>query len=177
MSDNVKHPSHYVEGRKYEPKDVIRDWGLNFNMGNAVKYLSRAGRKIDKIEDLKKAQTYIQFELDAIAEECGVKAPKTINKQPTESEQDNRVPSVAELLEMTATGFVAKYCKKGLHSGMLNKFKAGSKMYFITSIRAEDEGTVKKVTIRLSEREKRMILSPLSDPRFLTNTIEIKLEG
>lgn len=76
MSDRVKHPSHYVEGRKFEPKDVIRDWGLNFNMGNAVKYLARAGRKADTVEDLKKAQQYIQFEIDAIeAEQKQAKAP------------------------------------------------------------------------------------------------------
>jgi hypothetical protein len=76
MSDNIKHPSHYAEGRKHEPKDVIRDWGLNFNMGNAVKYLSRAGRKGDKIEDLKKAQQYIQFEIDAIEAEREGNTPK-----------------------------------------------------------------------------------------------------
>lgn len=77
MSDNVKHPSHYVEGRKFEPKDVIRDWGLNFNLGNAVKYLARAGRKADTVEDLKKAQQYIQFEIDAIeAEEKQATKPK-----------------------------------------------------------------------------------------------------
>ena len=77
MSDNVKHPSHYVEGRKFEPKDVIRDWGLNFNLGNAVKYLARAGRKADTVEDLKKAQQYIQFEIDAIeVEEKQATKPK-----------------------------------------------------------------------------------------------------
>lgn len=77
MSDNVKHPSHYVEGRKFEPKDVIRDWGLNFNLGNAVKYLARAGRKADLVEDLKKAQQYILFEIDAIeAEEKQATKPK-----------------------------------------------------------------------------------------------------
>ena len=48
--DNVSHPSHYTEGRKYEPKDVIRDWGLNFNLGNTVKYVARAGRKIEYLE-------------------------------------------------------------------------------------------------------------------------------
>lgn len=69
MSDAVKHPSHYTEGRKYEPKDVIRDWGLNFNLGSAVKYLSRAGRKDDIVQDLKKAQQFIQFEIDAIEAE------------------------------------------------------------------------------------------------------------
>ena len=66
MSDNVKSPAHYTEGRKYEPKDVIRDWGLNFNLGSAVKYLSRAGRKDDIVQDLKKAREFIQFEIDAI---------------------------------------------------------------------------------------------------------------
>lgn len=65
----IKSPKHYTEGRKFEPKDVIRDWGLNFNLGNAVKYLARAGRKGDAVDDLKKAQQYIQFEIDAIVAE------------------------------------------------------------------------------------------------------------
>lgn len=69
--DAVKHPAHYADGRKYEPKDVIRDWGLNFNLGNAVKYLSRAGRKGNAVEDLRKAQEYIQFEIDALQTEKG----------------------------------------------------------------------------------------------------------
>lgn len=67
--DNVHKPSHYTEGRKYEPKDVIRDWGLNFNLGSAVKYVSRAGRKDDIIQDLRKAQEFIQFEIEALEEE------------------------------------------------------------------------------------------------------------
>lgn len=65
----IKSPKHYTEGRKFEPKDVIRDWDLNFNLGSAVKYLSRAGRKADTVEDLKKAQEFIQFEVDALAAE------------------------------------------------------------------------------------------------------------
>lgn len=69
MSNAVKHPSHYAEGRKFEPKDVIRDWKLNFNLGNAVKYIARAGRKEDIVQDLKKAQEYIQFEIEAIEAE------------------------------------------------------------------------------------------------------------
>lgn len=64
--DAVSHLSHYTEGRKYEPRKVIADWGLNFNLGNAVKYISRAGRKGDKIEDLQKAIQYIEFELEEL---------------------------------------------------------------------------------------------------------------
>lgn len=67
--DVVARPSHYAEGRKYEPKDVIRDWNLNFNLGSAVKYISRAGRKDDILQDLRKAIQFIQFEIDAIEEE------------------------------------------------------------------------------------------------------------
>lgn len=65
-NSNVQHPNHYCEGRKYEPIDVITDWGLDFSLGNAVKYISRAGRKGDKVEDLEKAKFYIQYEIDAI---------------------------------------------------------------------------------------------------------------
>ena len=66
MSDIIRHPSHYTEGRKYEPKDVIRDWGLNFNLGSAVKYISRAGRKDDKLIDLRKARQFLDFEIEAL---------------------------------------------------------------------------------------------------------------
>ena len=68
MENMVKSPKHYTEGRKYEPKDVIRDWGLNFNLGSAVKYLARAGRKDDIVQDLEKAREYIAFEIEAIKE-------------------------------------------------------------------------------------------------------------
>lgn len=64
--DSVHNPSHYTQGRKYEPRKVIYDWGLDFNLGNAVKYISRAGRKENKIEDLKKAIQYIEFEIDEL---------------------------------------------------------------------------------------------------------------
>lgn len=66
MMEKTKHPAHYAEGRKYEPYKVIKDWDLNFNLGNAVKYLSRARRKDNVVVDLKKAIEYIQFELEAI---------------------------------------------------------------------------------------------------------------
>ena len=67
--DLVNSPDHYTFGRKYEPKDVIRDWGLNYNLGCAVKYISRAGRKDDILLDLYKARKYLDFEIEAIAKE------------------------------------------------------------------------------------------------------------
>lgn len=72
MSNNfdvIHKPSHYTEGRKYEPKDVIRDWDLNFNLGNTVKYVARAGRKDDILQDLKKARQYLDFEIEYLEKE------------------------------------------------------------------------------------------------------------
>lgn len=71
MDDLIKNPAHYCKGRKYEPKDVIHDWGLNFNLGNAVKYISRNGRKDGNsvLQDLMKARQYLDFEIDFIKKE------------------------------------------------------------------------------------------------------------
>lgn len=83
-SDNVKHPAHYTAGRRYEPKDVIRDWDLNFNLGSAVKYISRAGRKDDIIEDLQKAMQFIQFEIEYL-KEVDAHAERNASEQPESS--------------------------------------------------------------------------------------------
>lgn len=61
--DIINKPSHYCEGRKYEPIDVIKDWDLNFNLGNVVKYISRVGRKDDSLQELKKARVYLNHEI------------------------------------------------------------------------------------------------------------------
>lgn len=69
VDEAVNHPNHYAAGRKYEPIEVINDWGLGFDLGNAVKYISRAGRKGDEVEDLKKALFYIRHYIAMISEE------------------------------------------------------------------------------------------------------------
>ena len=63
--DIVSHPAHYTMGT-IEPKDFIRDQGLNFNRGNVIKYTVRAGRKNKnkEVEDLKKAKQYLEFEIE-----------------------------------------------------------------------------------------------------------------
>lgn len=66
-NDNVSHPSHYTDG-KIEVIDFIEDKGLGFNLGNVIKYVSRAGKKKsnnpDKhVEDLEKAKWYLDREI------------------------------------------------------------------------------------------------------------------
>lgn len=64
--DNVNNPSHYTDS-KIEVIDYIEDKKLGFCLGNAIKYISRAGKKRDsdrtvkekEIEDLQKAIWYI----------------------------------------------------------------------------------------------------------------------
>ena len=68
-TDNVNHPDHYTG--KIETIDFIEDKGLNFNLGNVVKYISRCGKKKSKglsvdakaLEDLKKARFYLEREI------------------------------------------------------------------------------------------------------------------
>lgn len=69
--ESLNHPEYYVAGRSYEPVKVIMDWDLNFNLGNVIKYISRAGRKDGNsvIQDLKKALDYLKFELDRLSHE------------------------------------------------------------------------------------------------------------
>lgn len=65
------HRDYYAVGRKHEPIDVIQDWDLDFCLGNVVKYISRAGRKdnVDAVDDLKKAKTYLEYEISKITDE------------------------------------------------------------------------------------------------------------
>jgi len=53
----------YYRRGSVEVWSFIRDQGLNFHLGNAIKYICRAGYKDSKIEDLKKAIHYLQNEL------------------------------------------------------------------------------------------------------------------
>ncbi len=67
--NNISRPFHYCKGRRFEPVDVINDWQLNFNLGNVIKYVSRAGRKENLLEDLQKAQYYLKYEIDKITQD------------------------------------------------------------------------------------------------------------
>jgi hypothetical protein len=65
--ETVNHPSHYKgKDNPYEAIKVIDAWKLGFSLGNAVKYIARAGAKGDKVEDLQKAMWYIQHEIDGL---------------------------------------------------------------------------------------------------------------
>lgn len=63
--DNVNHPAHYKVGG-IETIDFIEAKKLNFNLGNAVKYISRSEHKGATVEDLAKARWYINREISRL---------------------------------------------------------------------------------------------------------------
>jgi hypothetical protein len=66
MAEAINHPPHYGGAdNPYEAIKVIRAWGLGFSLGNALKYMARAGKKdpAKHIEDLKKAAWYLAEEI------------------------------------------------------------------------------------------------------------------
>ena len=68
-SDPVNRPAHYTDG-KIEVIDFIEDKKLGFCLGNAVKYISRAGKKdpSKEVEDLNKAKWYIERRIKELQE-------------------------------------------------------------------------------------------------------------
>lgn len=60
--DMVNHPQHY-SAHGIEPIDYIESHDLNFNLGNVIKYVSRAPFKGTELQDLKKAKWYLEREI------------------------------------------------------------------------------------------------------------------
>lgn len=69
MKEKINHPEHY-QG-KIEVIDYIEAYKFNFNLGNVIKYVSRAGKKDTEsvIEDLSKAQWYLNREIERLKKE------------------------------------------------------------------------------------------------------------
>ena len=62
-ADPVNHPAHYKVGG-IETIDFIEAKNLNYNIGNVVKYLTRADHKDNRVQDLEKAMWYLKRELE-----------------------------------------------------------------------------------------------------------------
>lgn len=58
----INHPEHYLKETGFEVIDVIEAWDLTFSLGNALKYIARAGKKDPEKQkqDLEKAVWYIE---------------------------------------------------------------------------------------------------------------------
>ena len=98
----VDHPQHYNTGN-YEVIDVIEDWNLGFNTGNAVKYIARHGHKGEAIQDIDKAIWYLQRHKAVLekVKKIEVQGDPLVNK---EKNGENKIPNFTRLesKEMTS---------------------------------------------------------------------------
>lgn len=72
MSDAVNHPAHYQHATGVEAIVIVEN--LSFCLGNALKYLWRAGKKGDAVEDLRKALWYVRREQQTFEERAIVRS-------------------------------------------------------------------------------------------------------
>lgn len=89
MNDPVNSPSHYKGKNGMESIDVIEAFGLDksFCLGNVVKYVLRAGKKGDAIQDLKKARWYLNREI----------ARMEMEKEPTISQESKPMNKTTDI--------------------------------------------------------------------------------
>ena len=66
MSDDINHPKHYTSHPSGVECVQITEH-MNFCLGNAIKYICRAGKKGDVLEDLKKAEWYLRREIERLS--------------------------------------------------------------------------------------------------------------
>ena len=57
---------HYDNGKDYDVIDVINDYGLSFSRGNILKYVIRAGKKSNELQDLLKAEDYLKRDIERV---------------------------------------------------------------------------------------------------------------
>jgi hypothetical protein len=64
MQEKINHPQHYGGDNTYEAIKVIEHYNLDFHLGNVLKYILRADKKGNELEDLKKAQWYLNRKIE-----------------------------------------------------------------------------------------------------------------
>lgn len=148
--DSIANPSHYVEGRDYEPHLVIEDWGLNFNLGNVVKYIARAGRKDDALEDLLKARQYLDFEI--------AKRDATEQKETKVKEEKEWGFSKEELVKANYVGTLISCAYIGGITG---------ERRLILTFQVEKESGLKTITIDIPENNVVLVTEKDRNPRII----------
>ena len=105
MNDNVKHPAHYCDGG-IETIDYIRakltpEEFIGYCKGNALKYISRAGKKGDASEDLAKAAVYLGWASDTPTD---AKTPPQTDETPKADKEPDKVQKTPQKQKMKSGG-------------------------------------------------------------------------
>lgn len=113
-NETVDHPSHYNTG-SIEVIDAIEDWELGFNLGNAVKYIARAGKKdpTKECEDLKKAAWYLQRAISAVDEPIQIEISQRVKEKPeSDSMFDEILGRICENCKLSWGYHIGVQCPK-----------------------------------------------------------------
>lgn len=103
MTDMVEHPPHYQTDSGLEAIDVIGSFFReNYNLGTVFKYIARAGKKWDAVEDLKKARWYLDKEIEW-REEAG---DDSVEIQTYTLYPDDKDPEIGDQVYITTGSFV-----------------------------------------------------------------------
>ena len=99
----MKEKRDYYESDGIEVFDVIEAFDLNFNLGNVMKYICRAGRKtFDPLPDLRKACTYLEREIERL------EADPIMNNDKSDDIMNNDEKRKA-LMDSEIDGFCIRY--------------------------------------------------------------------
>jgi hypothetical protein len=93
VSDSVNHPKHYEHPSGAECIEIA-EW-FPFNLGNAIKYIWRAGTKGDRLEDLRKARWYVDREITRL-ESAEYKGPELTAEEWAEIKRQDEVEARKE---------------------------------------------------------------------------------
>lgn len=101
-------PTHYTR-HGVEPIDAIEDWGLGFALGNTVKYISRAGRKVGQSteSDLRKALWYLAYAIGGKATADRAVAALETPQEESTGQADGPSQAVAEQVEAKPATWIA----------------------------------------------------------------------
>lgn len=140
--DPVNHPSHYT-GHPSGVECIRITEHFNFNLGNAIKYIWRAGEKGNLVQDLEKARWYIDRELIKIKEST----PLTPTGEAKLQGAFNSFP--ADLIKKN------EECRRTLDENICAQQEANTNPFaFKKDVRRVDENTVEGRTQNLEEEAK-----------------------
>lgn len=155
MASNVDHPAHYNTGR-IEVIDAIEDWKLNFNCGNAVKYVARADHKGRRVEDLRKAIWYLSRELASFEPEIPAPVPprQPVRRFLKKSASDgDRLDDLSNAKRLTLGDRVVDFLNR--HSGAVYHVRVIADRLGCSDRRSLGSCMSRLVTRRVIRRERR----------------------
>lgn len=145
--DNVNHPRHYNVG-KFEVIDVIEDWNLGFNTGNAVKYIARAKHKEKELEDLEKAAWYLNREIENLKKVTLTVNMDTPAHAPINAVEFmlNRPTSVAPIVDTLTAKYPLKkqVYKQGILCTVMSCYYSNMLRTWLYELQAVETGSVFK---------------------------------